>query len=305
MGRVVFLISMAAVVGCGSQSAADHEILGDRAYAELDYAGALIEYRLKISQDQENIGLRAKAGAAALRAGDLLAAAEEFSALVELDDDSFDGAEGLERVVASAIAEGNREASNIALTALIGVREDRVYQRFASEMVAGVTAATPVDEALRLFPAAAAGVADPAARDSLIYEYGRVMVRSRNCDEAVDVFESLTRRNRNAEIAVRAAEDLSRCALEAGNRQLLEGHPQEAIGWFERAIIGGGESEFAVAAYIGLGDALFARGDIRGAFEAFLGVLDVADPTDMVYRQAIDRLNNIGDAGTDDEKQEF
>jgi tetratricopeptide (TPR) repeat protein len=304
MRIAVSIFLLTALVGCGEQSAADHETLGDRAYAALDFAAALVEYRLEIVQEEDNKVLRAKAGAAALRAGDLLAAAEEYASLLRLDQEDPDAVEGLDRVANSAMVEGNREALNTALEALASGSEDLVHRKYAAEMVAGFTASTPAETALRLLPAAAAGATDARVRDSLVYEYARVMVRAGNCDGAVTVFESLVRRNRNQEISDHARTDLARCALESGNRQLLEGHPSEAVSWFERAIIGGGDSEFAVAAYIGLGEALFARGDFSEAFEAYLAVLSIAEPTDPLYRQAIDKLNDIGDAETGDEKND-
>lgn len=305
MRNAVSFLLLAALAGCGEQSAADHETLGDRAYALLDFAGALVEYRLEIVQDEENKVLRAKAGTVALRAGDLLAAAEEFAALVGLDDGDVDGAEGLARVASASIVEGNREALNVALNALVVVREDRVRREFAAAMVAGLGTSTPPDRLLQLLPAAAAAATNGRVSDSLVYEYARTMVRTRNCAGAVAVFESLVRRNRNPGVTELAVVDLARCALQSGNRQLLAGHPREAVSWFERAIIGGGGSRYAVAAYVGLGDALFAQGDFGGAFEAYLGVLDLADPEDMLYRQAITRLNDIGNAGTEEEKEEF
>lgn len=305
MRKAGFLFLLAALAACGEQSAADHETLGDRAYAVLDFAGALVEYRLEIVQDEDDKILRAKAGTAALRAGDLLAAAEEFSALVELDDEDIDGAEGLARVASASVLEGNREALNVALNALFVVREDRVHREFAAEMAAGLDISAQPARLLQLLPAAAATAANPGVSDSLVYQYARIMVRARNCAGAVAVFESLVRRDRNPEVAGRAAIDLARCALASGNRELSGGHPREAVDWFERAIIGGGGSPYAAAAYVGLGDALFAQGDFGGAFEAYLGVLDLADPDDRLYRQAITRLNDIGNAGSEEEKEEF
>jgi hypothetical protein len=70
---------MAAVLlgGCVG-AAAQHEGLADRAYAERRYAEALVEYRLALVARAPDPALRAKAGAAALRAGELVAAAEEY-----------------------------------------------------------------------------------------------------------------------------------------------------------------------------------------------------------------------------------
>ena len=77
---IVGVLAAALVLAGCAGAAADHEKLGDRDYAERHFGDALVEYGLAIKQGATP-RLRAKAGAAALHAGDLVAAAEQYRQL--------------------------------------------------------------------------------------------------------------------------------------------------------------------------------------------------------------------------------
>jgi tetratricopeptide (TPR) repeat protein len=62
-------------------SAADHEELGDRAYAAGAYRDALAEYQLGLKADPGSADLNAKAGAAALHLGEYATAVDAYVAL--------------------------------------------------------------------------------------------------------------------------------------------------------------------------------------------------------------------------------
>ena len=111
LSALLFLV----LAGCAG-SAADHESLGDRAYAEGHFADALVEYRLALKQGS-NAQLRAKAGAAALHGGDLVVAAEEYRALAEEGGAQrvTEGADGLELVAKAAVEADDREGLAAAL----------------------------------------------------------------------------------------------------------------------------------------------------------------------------------------------
>ena len=54
----------------------------------------------------------------------------------------------------------------------------------------------------------------------------------------------------------------------------------------------------ARAAYIGLGDVLFARGALAEAAEAYQRVLSGAPPGDSLAQIAAEKLNVVANAGT-------
>src|SRR5439155_1263421 len=81
-----------------SRSAADHEELGDRAYAAGEYRNALAEYQLGLKAHPGSADLSAKAGAAALHTGEYALAVAQYVALGQEDRSrAAEAADGLER----------------------------------------------------------------------------------------------------------------------------------------------------------------------------------------------------------------
>ena len=71
--RVLRSIAALLLVAAGcSGTAAEHEFLGDRAFAEGRYGDALVEYRLDLVQRGSQPHLHTKAGVAALQALSLI-----------------------------------------------------------------------------------------------------------------------------------------------------------------------------------------------------------------------------------------
>lgn len=278
---------------------ADHETLGDRAYLAHEFVGALVEYRLAMAQGITTPVLRGKAGAAALRSRDLVAAAREYAALAEEDRERItEAADGLERVAVAAIEDGNREALQVSLESLMEIAEGRALGRFAQQVADGFGSASSSQDALAMLPYAAAVASDTRTQDSLVHEYAQTMALRNECSRAVPIFESLLRRRRNISIIEDAQTGLAECALSLGHRALNSGRPTEAEEWFRKAVAGGGQSHFAMLAYIGLGDVMFAQGDFLGAADAYWEARFGAAPGSGIYRLAEERLNNLGDAGT-------
>lgn len=285
------LVGVQACIG----AAANHETLGDRAYADRRYDDALVEYRLALVQRAPDAGLRAKAGAAALQAGDLAVAATEYVSLAQEGGDAraSEAADGLVHVADAAIAARDQEALTAALGGLQQVAPGRALGAFARQLAGALSSMPQSPEALSVLMFAAAGAPDARTQDSLLYVYAVGLRRLRLCQDAVPVFESLLRRQRAPSVVSGAREELARCALTLGHRELDEGRPSQAKAWFETAAAGGGDSPSARAAYIGLGDVRFAQGDFAGAAEAYERARDGATPADSIYRIAAERLNQI------------
>lgn len=283
-------------------AAADHEVLGDRAYASRRFSDALAEYRLALFQRAAAPDLRAKAGAAALHAGDLVAGVEEYLALAAEGGAARipDAATGLEHVAAAAIREGDREALAAALAAFQRIAPGRGLGPFAAELARSLGDVPRSQEALAVFTLAAAGAPDARIQDSLIYEYAVVLRRLGRCEQAVTTLESVVRRERVRAVVPTARRELARCALALGERALHQGRPQAAEAWFERAALGAGGGAAERAAYVGMGDVRLARGDFAGAAEVYQRAIEGAAPGDSIARIAAERLNMIGRApGTD------
>jgi tetratricopeptide (TPR) repeat protein len=287
------------VAACGGR-AVDHEKLGDRAYVAGAWGDALTEYRLAVLQDQApNARLRAKAGAAALHVGDLRAAAEEYLALARADGGrAGEAADGLERVALAASQAGDRPALRVALAGVRELASDRMAGGLGAQLAAMAGDAGRPADAVPVLPYAAAGASDARQQDSLMFAYAQALSRIGRCQQAVGVFEGVARRQRAASVIAAAAEGAAACALRLGRGALDGDRPDEAEGWFRRAVSQADDAPAGRAAYVGLGDVMYARGDLTAAAEAYQRALAGAAPGDSIAELARQRLNRIGSAGT-------
>jgi tetratricopeptide (TPR) repeat protein len=288
-------------LSCGG-AATEHEMLGDRAYSALQYADALVEYRLALVQHADNPSLLAKAAASALHAGNLTDAAQAYVALAGRNggDRLTEAADGLERVALAAMDAGDKEALTAALSGLRQTAPGRALGSFAQQLAREIGDAPPSEDVLSVLAYAAAAAPDARLLDSLMYTYAGVLRQLGRCEEAVPVFESLLRRQREPAVLESARNALGYCALTIaqqyhGDLQL----PLSAEEWYRRAIKGAPGTQYERAAYLGLGDVLFARADYVGAAEAYESVLVDAQPDDSLAEVARQRLSMLGRAGTE------
>lgn len=278
-----------------TRSAANHEELGDRAYAAGQYADALAEYQLGRRASPGSGALLAKVGAAALHAQDYGLAAEAYRTLARRDRSrAEEAADGLDRVARAALGANDRTALASALTGMREIAPRRPLGRYV--VLAALDAVDRGDtaEAAALLPVAAASAPDVARADSLLFVYGRALVRVRDCSTAVRVFEGVIRRQRAASVVEQAREGLGLCALVEGQKALEQGHPDDAEGWFRRATAPGASTDVTRAAFLGLGDVRLAQGDMAGAMESYQQALLGGTPGDTISQRAQEKLNALG-----------
>ncbi len=284
------------VVSC-TRSASNHEELGDRAYAAGAYVDALAEYELARKANASSAGLLAKVGASAMHAEDYELAADAYRTLAKRDRSRADeAADGLDRVARAALTANDRTALASALTGLREVAPRRPLGRYV--VLAALDAVDRGDtaEAAALLPVAAASAVDAARADSLLYVYGMMLVRVRDCSTAVRVFEGVIRRQRAASVVEPAREGLGLCALVAGQMALENGRPGDAEDWFRRATAPGASPDVVRAAFLGLGDVRLAQGDIAGAMDSYQQALAGGTPGDTISQRAQEKLNKLGKA---------
>lgn len=280
-----------------TRSASNHEELGDRAYAAGSYADALAEYQLGHRANAGSGALLAKLAAAAMHAEDYELAAESYRSLARRDRSRVEeAADGLDRVARAALAANDRTALTSALTGLREVAPRRPLGRYV--VLAALDAVDRGDTAgaAALLPVAAATAADAARADSLLFVYGRTLVRVRDCSTAVRVFEGVIRRQRATAVVESAREGLGLCALVEGQRALDQGHPADAEAWFRRATAPGASPDVERAAFLGLGDVRLAQGDLAGAMESYQQALAGGTPGDTISQRAQEKLNALGKA---------
>jgi tetratricopeptide (TPR) repeat protein len=286
------------IFGCFT-SAADHARLGDQAYGDGDFSGALVEYRLALRQRAPDGPLRARAAQAAFNAGDLLAATEEFVAMaVEAPERKAEAVDGLELVARAAVEQSNGPALEAAVAGFGEFAEGRALGGFARELAGTLGDAPRSQEALPVLLFAAAAAPDAAQQDSLMFVYASVLRRLDRCNEALAVFESLARRARRARLAENARVDGANCALSAGRTALDRGTPEVAAEWFVRAASIGGNTPLGRQGYVRLGDVRLALGAYDEALAAYERAILGLPPTDSLYRAVSDRINAVANAET-------
>lgn len=293
--RVAAWMALAvALAACGAGGR--HEVVGDRAYVNEQFDAALVEYRLA-QREGSSAALHRKAAFAALRAGELLAAAEEFVALAGASEESVVlAADGLERVAREAVDLENHAALQAALDGLTEVAQGRALGSFAQELAVTASDDRGSQEALAILPYAAVAASDVGGQDSLMFVYGRALHRLGRCAQAVEVFEGIVRRGRVPALERDAAEVVSSCALRLGQIALDRGMPEEGEAWYARAARVEAGDLTRRAAYVGIGDARVAMDDYQGAFEAYQEAREGLVPGDSLFGVVQRRVNAMFDA---------
>lgn len=284
----------AGVLAC-TPSAADHEELGDRNYAAGAHPDALAEYLLGLKANPGNASLHAKTAAAAVHTEDYTLATAEYLALAQEDRSrTAEAAEGLERVIRAALRVNDRTAVGMALTGLRQLAPDRPLGRYARLAAIDAADQGKTDEALALLPTAAAAAPDARSADSLLFAYGLMAVRARDCARALPVFEGVIRRGRAPEVIDGAREGLGLCALVEGQLALERGEPLAAEDWFRQAASPGSTQDVQRGAFLGLGDVRLAQGDVVSALLNYQQALSGGAPGDTIAQRAREKLNALG-----------
>ncbi|KPJ91964.1 MAG: hypothetical protein AMS18_08315 [Gemmatimonas sp. SG8_17] len=299
LGRLLVGLFCLSSLAC-VDTAMKHAALGDRAYVERRYSDALAEYRVALVQRTDDRDIRVKAAAAALNAGDLVAAAEEYIAVGTAGSDPIESeaGDGLTRVAQAAADAGDQIALATAVDGLRRIAPGRALGHFAGQLAMQIGEAPASNEVLSVLFYAAAAAPDARLQDSLMYAYAATLRRLGQCEDAIPVFESLMRRQLEPVVMERARDALGYCALLLGQRAVDAGLPLTAEEWFLRAIQRAGSTVHGRRAYLGLGDVLFARADYVGAAVAYESALLGGEPGGPVYEEALAKLSMVERAGT-------
>ncbi len=278
------------LAACGG-TAADHERLGDTAYAAGEYGTAIEEYRAA-SGPKADAALWAKLGAAALKTEDLAEALEAYQQLAEKDQTRLqEAARGLEQVARAADRSGNGAALQRSVDALRRLAPARVTPRYTMSLVrSGQLEPTAIAS---LGPLALAAAGDAAATDQVLMQYGGALQATTACAEAAEIYLTALRRLRDGAVYQKAVAGLGSCGLQLGQEALLVDRPEVAAQWFERVLAEDQESARARRALVGLGDARVALGDLLGATLVYQDAMK-ANSTDSIAVLASQRLARLG-----------
>jgi tetratricopeptide (TPR) repeat protein len=273
--------------------AADHERLGDDAYAAARFDEAAGEY-----QAAQRVSVRsrvwAKAGAAALHAGKFADAIAAYRSLAEADPTrATEAAVGIERTIEAA-TRGRADPTTISrgVLALRAVSPARAIGQLARLPIGDTDAPTT----LGLMPSALAAAGTKRAVDSLLMRYADAFRTTTACDAAARGYQSVLRRSTQGPIVTAAKEGLAFCALQLGTDALSAQEGERAEYWFGAVLQVDPASERGLRAQIGRGDALLLLGDALGASVAYQAVLGARAVPDSLRTIAAGRLNSLGSA---------
>jgi len=275
--------------GCGQ--AGDHERLGDKSYGDGHYVQALAEYRLGLENDPD-ARLWAKAGAAALRIGNLEVASDAYLRLAAEDPTrAEEAAEGLETVARAAERAGDARRLQAAVVGMGAIAPDRSVGRYALDLIRRPGA--EASDLVAVIPGAIAVAPDPETVDSLLVVYGAALRETSGCGEALPAFQASLRRTKIAALRSRAEEGVAGCSLALGLRSEATGMPNDAALWFAAAIRIDSNTVVGRRALVGYGDAWLRMGDSVAAALAYRTVVSDAVQTDSIYQMALDRLEEL------------
>jgi tetratricopeptide (TPR) repeat protein len=279
-----------ALTGCAG-AAADHERLGDAAYAEGEFPSALEEYQAAAAS-RNDARLWAKVGAAAFRSEEYRAAVDAYQKLAAADPTrAVEAARGLEQVVRAADRAENGAALEDAVEALRRLAPERVSSRHTLALVkSGRLAET---EEVGMGPLALAAAGDAATTDQLLLRYAEALRQTTACAEAADAYAAVLRRSRDGALRQRATRGLSDCATRLGLEALLLDRPEIASRWFNQVLDADSTSPLGRRALVGLGDARVKLGDLLGATLAYQDAMR-GDPADTISTLAAQRLARLG-----------
>lgn len=284
-----WVVPLVLAAGCGGSG--DHERMGDRAYGESRYAQALAEYRQALAQDPDS-RVWAKAGAAALRIGDLEVASDAFLRLAAEDPTrTEEAAEGLEAVARAAERTGDGKRLQTAVVGMGAIAPDRSIGRYALELIRRPGA--EATDLVAVLPGAIAVAPDPDTVDSLLVVYGAALRETTGCGEALPAFEAGLRRTKHAALRSRAEEGVAACSLWMGLRSEAMGNPADAVRWFAAAIRIDSSTTVGRRALVGYGDARLHLGDTLAGALAYQTVISDGVQTDSIHQMALDRLEGL------------
>jgi tetratricopeptide (TPR) repeat protein len=279
----------AALVACGG--AGDHERLGDQAYGQARYDEALTEYRTVLGSHPD-ARVWAKAGAAALRAGDLRQASTAYLRLAAADPTrAEEAAEGLETVARAAEHAGDSASLVPALASLRAVAPDRMTGHYA--VLLAERSGTDSADLAALLPGAIAAADEPTTVDSLLTLYADALQATAGCGQALTQFRTILRRTQDGGVRGRAKAGAAACAYTLGTRAESAGRTEEAALWFAEAARMDSSTVIGRRSLLRYGEARLTQGDTLVAALAFQAAAP-AGGTDSIGEAATARLHALG-----------
>jgi tetratricopeptide (TPR) repeat protein len=277
------------LTACGGPG--DQERKGDQAYGESRYEEALTEYRQVLANDPDP-RIWAKAGAAALRTGNLEVASDAYLRLAAEDPTrAAEAAEGLDAVARAAERAGDARRLQTAVVGMGAIAPDRSIGRYALELIRR-PGAEPTD-LIAVLPAAIAAAPDAETVDSLLVVHGVAARETSGCGQALPSFQAALRRTRLPPVRSRAEEGVAGCSLMLGLQSESGGQLEAALLWFAAALRVDSSTIVGRRALVGYGDAKLRLGDPIAAALAYQAVVSDAVQSDSIHQMAQDRLHNL------------
>jgi hypothetical protein len=265
------------------------EQLSDRAAAD----GRWDEAFAALAQAEPTPGVLGRRAEAALQAGNLRAAAVDFTRLGAVAPARRgEAASGLTR--AAQVAGRSGDLLSLA-TAVLGLRDlapDWPVGRLALNL--RVRDAAPPEEVLRLAPAILAASPAHDVADRTLLAMAEALLAGGDCSRAVPVLVAVTARAEPA-LAGAAMARHAGCLLVEGMAGLAAGDTLAARRTFDATVALDPSGAAGRRALVALGDVYLAEGDPFAAQVAWRTVAATAAPSDTITALALERLRTMAD----------
>jgi tetratricopeptide (TPR) repeat protein len=290
------VIAWVAFSAAACESSEDAIGRGDRYWADSNYVAALAEYRLAARDG--NTEAERRVAHAYVVTGQLDRARRAYDQLVKADPATVDQALfDYMWMARTSLQRGDRYGAARAAEAALELRPDLPISELALTLARHYSTIGDTDRALQFYRRAVAA-ADPATRNSLLYEIASLTERHGDCVDALPYFRSFTERSTNNDSVTEARWRMGNCGLERG-RQLREaGDAVRALEMLSVTLNLGAPQNLLDQAWFERAEALMALGRRDEAAAAYERVIDlsIAGRTQLAGR-AMRRLDEIR-AGT-------
>lgn len=284
--------ALMALTMAACESSEDALGRGDRYWADSNYVAALAEYRLAARDGSAEAERRV--AHAYVVTGQLDRAQRAYDQLVKADPANVDQALfDYMWLARTSLQRGDRYGAARAAEAALQLRPDLPISELALTLARHYSTIGDTDRALQFYRRAVAA-ADPATRNSLLYEIASLTERHGDCVDALPYFRSFTERSANSDSVTEARWRMGNCGLERG-RQLREaGEYARALELLSVTLDLGAPQNLLDQAWFERGETLMALGRRDEAAVAYERVVDlsIAGRTQLAGR-AMRRLEEI------------
>ncbi|MEN8375269.1 MAG: tetratricopeptide repeat protein [Gemmatimonadota bacterium] len=280
------------LVGCGEDEGALAR--GHALWADSAYGGALAEYRLAFSQDDDDAEKAAFVAHAFAVDGQLDRARAAYERLLVMAP-SYEGQAVFDFLTLArrSLARGDVHGLARGVEAAVAIRPGAWPQDLAEPLARYYADSGDRERAAEFYELALVR-ADPDSAVAIMLELGRLREELGRCEDALPYFEAYERQGETGDLASEARWRRSNCSFELATEAHEAGRLTVALELLETVTDLGVPATIQDQAWFLRGEILFAIGDAEAALEAYRTVLDLNPArTGQLVRRTQRRIDQI------------